>query len=161
MNQALVTVLVVLSLLQSVRAQGGPQETEENQSTNSEWRDAYMSLSLPMHVCVTHYYIQYLYLPSLRCSNQPTVPYFLQLNSKLDTLATSLETLKSKLEVLDTNLLEHKQDTSAELAHLQTSVTNAPSFLATHTPQVKTKLSEQSTEFSYSYSFRTQARDYG
>ena len=145
MKQALVAVMVALSLLQSVRAQ---EETEENQSTNSEWRDAHVSIIA--HVCVIHTLYTCLHSPG--CGNQPTVlnvdHYLLQLNSKLDTLALSLETLKSKLEVLDTNLLEHKQDTAAELAQLQATLTNTQSSLATHTQQVNSKLSFLTTSLS-------------
>ena len=91
-------------------------------------------------------------LPSPGGVGQPTVlnvdHYLLQLNSKLDTLVTSLETLKSKLEELDANLLEHKQDTSAELAQLQSSLTNTHSSHETHTQQVNTKLSLLTTGLS-------------
>ena len=90
--------------------------------------------------------------PSPGGVGQPTVlnvnNYLLQLNSKLDTLVTSLETLKSKLEELDANLLEHKQDTSAELAQLQSSLTNTHSSHETHTQQVNTKLSLLTTGLS-------------
>ena len=66
--------------------------------------------------------------------DQPTVlnldHYLLQLNNKLDTL-------NSKLEALDTTLSQHKQQTAAELAQLQTSL---QSSLTTHTQQVNAKL---------------------
>ena len=50
--------------------------------------------------------------------------------------------------MLDTNLLEHTQDTSAELAHLQTSVTNTQSSLVTLTQQMTSQLSFLTTTLS-------------
>ena len=123
----------------------------------------YTVLHTYMYMTQTNYVIYNQYIlphPILVCSpppspggsGQPTVlnidHYLLQLNSKLDTVVISLETLKYKLEQLNANLLEHKQDTSAEQAQLQSSLTNTQSSLETHTQQVNTKLSLLTTSLS-------------
>ena len=58
MQQVLVAVLVVLTLLQPVRPQEGAQETEDNHSTNSELRVLYACTEiLKFKSCIPLYYM--------------------------------------------------------------------------------------------------------